>query len=71
MISLEPIADQIKKLKDQQQSCTKLLLDCLSVRESHPEHAERLEDVIATIESVMAHNSDMLNRLEAELLYNN
>ena len=66
----DPVADQIRRLKIQQQSCTTLLLDCLKVRESHPEFAERLDTVIASVEQAMALNAEQLTRLEAQQLYN-
>ena len=70
LTTINPINEQITKLKQQQQSCTTLLLDCLKVRDNHPDQARRLDEIIAQVEKTMAHNADLLARLEAERLYN-
>ncbi len=60
------VSNRINELKVQQDKCTRFILDCITVREQFPQYAERIDDVISTVESVMSENADLLARLEAE-----
>ncbi|HEX2909245.1 MAG TPA: hypothetical protein VH186_00450 [Chloroflexia bacterium] len=64
--SLADLNSRIEQLKKHQQSCTQFLLECISVRQEHPEFAERLDSVIAKVENTMSQNAIVLARLETE-----
>lgn len=64
-VNSQSIRERVSRLKTQQQTCTEFLIECIHYREQHPEYAERLDAVIASIEVVMSQNADMLARLES------
>lgn len=66
MSSFSSVAERIHRLKAQQNNCMDLLMDCIKVREIHPEYAPRLDQVITSVERTMSQNADLLARLEAE-----
>jgi hypothetical protein len=60
------LVQHIAELKEQQEKCSKFLLECITTRDRCPEYAERIDVVISSIETVMSQNADTLARLEAE-----
>jgi hypothetical protein len=59
---------RLARLKNQQQLCNKLLMDCVSLMEVYPDHTERLMSVMGRIEDMMAQNNRLLARMGVERL---
>ncbi|MDB5078926.1 MAG: hypothetical protein JWP00_850 [Chloroflexi bacterium] len=58
---------RLSRLKNQQQSCTNLLIECVKIMETHPEYTDRLTAVMSQVEAMMAQNSRLIARMEASL----
>lgn len=55
---------RLARLKTQQQLCSKLLMECLSLLEVYPGHTERLKSVMSQVENMMAQNNRVIARIE-------
>ena len=62
----QTIVQKIEALKAQQEKCTRFLLECIAVRDQYPQHAQRIDIVINSVETVMSQNADLLARMEAD-----
>ncbi len=59
---------RLTHLKSQQQACSKLLIECITLMESNPKYTERLTMVMNQVETMMAQNSRLITRMAASSL---
>lgn len=62
--SKETPSQRLSRLKNQQQHCNKLLMDCVSLMEVYPDYTERLMSVMSQVETMMEQNNRLIARIE-------
>jgi hypothetical protein len=68
LASKEEYNQRLAQLKAQQQACSKLLIECITIMESNPDYTERLMAVMNQVETMMAQNSRLIARMETSVL---
>ena len=58
---------RLAHLKSQQQACSRLLIECVTLMESNPDYTERLMTVMGQVETMMAQNTRLIARMESSL----
>lgn len=65
--SKEEYNHKLAHLKSQQQACSKLLIECVTLIESNPDYTERLTVVMNQVETMMAQNKRLIARMESSI----
>lgn len=64
LVARETPNQRLARLKNQQQLCNKLLIDCVSLMEVYPDYTERLMGVMSQVENMMTQNNRLIARIE-------
>ncbi len=59
---------RLAHLKSQQQACSKLMIECITLMESNSKYTERLTMVMNQLETMMAQNNRLITRMAVSSL---
>lgn len=65
LVAKETTSQRLSRLKTQQQLCSKLLMDCVSLMDVYPDHTERLTSVMSQVENMMEQNCRLIASMES------